>query len=157
LRFTYHWTVNSHDKGRDRTFDTAGLKRGDKLQVRVVAHDGKDQSREILSPVLMLGNSPPLITQLPSTGAEDGTFKYTFVARDPDGDRNLRFLLDKGPAGMRMDAITGVLTWTPRASQAGVHPVEVGVKDSKGEGSTFTFELTVGVQQAAPAPAARGY
>lgn len=151
LQFRYRWTVNGADKGRDRGFDTSGLKRGDKIQAYVVASDGQSESREQASPVLMLGNSPPTITQLPATRSDDGTFTYTFAARDPDGDRNLRFFVEKGPAGMRMDPITGVLTWTPSADQAGVHPVEVGVKDGRGEGSTFSFELTVGVQQAAPA------
>ena len=155
LRFSYQWLVNGRKAGQDRSFDSSGLKRGDKLQVQVVASDGIDESREVLSPVLMLGNSPPLITQLPAARFDDGTFRYTFAAKDPDGDRNLRFFLDKGPSGMRMDAIAGVLTWTPTASQAGVHPIEVGVKDGQGEGTTFTFELTV---NATPqAPAARGY
>jgi hypothetical protein len=157
LRFSYRWTVNGKEAGRDRSFDTTGLKRGDKVQVEVVARDASSESRRELSPVLMLGNSPPVITQLPATRSEDGTFTYTFVAKDPDGDRNLRFFVEKGPKGMRMDAITGVLTWTPTPSQSGVHPVEVGVKDGRGEGSTFTFELTVGVQQAPATPAARGY
>ncbi len=157
LRFRYRWLVNGEPKGRERSIDTTGMKRGDKLQVEVVATDGAEDSRAELSPVLMLGNSPPMITQLPATRSEDGKFTYTFVAKDPDGDRNLRFFVEKGPSGMRMDAITGVLTWTPTSTQGGVHPVEVGVKDSRGEGSTFTFELTVGVQQPQAAPAARGY
>jgi hypothetical protein len=155
LKFTYRWLVNGRKKGDDRSFDSGGLKRGDKLQVQVVASDGSSQSREVLSPVLVLGNSPPLITKLPSARFDDGTFRYTFVAKDPDGDRNLRFFLETGPSGMRMDAISGVLTWTPTATQAGVHPIEVGVKDGPGEGSTFTFELTV--RATVEAPAARGY
>ncbi len=80
------------------------------------------------------------------------------MSRDPDGDPNLRFFIEKGPAGARMDAIRGVLTWTPTAAQAGVHPIEVGVKDGAGEGSTFLFELTVRAAPPSPqGPAARGY
>jgi hypothetical protein len=154
LDFRYRWTVNGDARGRERTFDTTGLHRGDQIQAWVVADDGRDQSREVSSPILMLGNSPPVISRLPSEQFDDGTFRYTFAAKDPDGDRNLRFFVEKGPEGMRMDAISGVLTWTPTASQAGVHPIEVGVKDGKGEGSTFTFELTVRSTTPA-APAAR--
>ena len=153
LTFTYAWTINGSAAGRERTLDTKGLKRGDRIQATVVASDGSSESRETSSPVLMLGNSPPSITQLPASRSDDGTFQYTFVARDPDGDRNLRFFLERGPDGMRIDPITGVLTWTPSADQAGVHPVEVGVKDSKGEGSTFTFQLTVRADTAPAAPA----
>jgi hypothetical protein len=155
LSFRYEWTVNGESRGRERDFDTTGLRRGDKVQVLVVASDGSSESREERSPVLMLGNSPPVIAQLPSSGGEDGTFRYTFAAKDPDGDRNLRFFVEKGPAGMRMDPITGVLTWTPTADQAGVHPVEVGVRDGAGEGSTFTFALTVRATPPGPAAGAR--
>lgn len=158
LHFDYNWTVNGQTKGRDRTFDTSGLKRGDQVQVAVIADDGASDSRRKLSPVLMLGNSPPVITQLPASRFDDGTFRYSFEARDPDGDRNLRFFIEKGPVGARMDAITGVLTWTPTVAQAGTHPIEVGVEDGAREGSTYLFELTVRARQAAePSPAARGY
>ncbi len=158
LRFTYRWTVNGRRKGSEHTFDTTGLKRGDQVQASVIADDGTSDSREKRSPVLMLGNSPPVITQLPTSQLENGTFEYAFTARDPDGDRNLRFFIEKGPAGARMDSITGVLTWTPTVAQVGVHPIEVGVEDSAREGSTFLFELTVRASQAsAPTPAARGY
>ncbi|HIC68499.1 MAG TPA: hypothetical protein EYO90_03095 [Candidatus Latescibacteria bacterium] len=158
LRFTYRWTVNGQRKGRERTFDTSGLKRGDHVQAAVIANDGTSDSREKLSPVLMLGNSPPTITQLPASQSDNGTFEYRFAARDPDGDRNLRFFIEKGPAGARMDSITGVLTWTPTVAQVGIHPIEVGVEDSAREGTTFLFELTVRASHPlAPQPAARGY
>ena len=90
LAFRYEWTVNGKSKGSERTFDTKGLKRGDQVQVSVVASDADSESRTKRSPVLMLGNSPPLITQLPATQSEDGTFKYTFVARDPGSGRRDR-------------------------------------------------------------------
>ena len=158
LRYSYRWTVNGRARGRERSLDTTGLQRGDQVQVAVVAHDGTRDSREERSPVLMLGNSPPVITRLPTSRSEDGTFQYTFSARDPDGDRNLRFFLEKAPAGVRMDAITGVLTWTPMATQAGVHEIEVGVQDAAGEGTTFVFELSVQADAGgASSPAARGY
>ena len=158
LRYSYRWTVNGRPQGRERSLDTTGLRRGDQVQVAVIAHDGSSESREERSPILMLGNSPPVITELPVTRSEDGTFRYTFSARDPDGDRNLRFFLEQGPAGARLDPITGVLTWTPTSQQAGVHEIEVGVQDAAGEGSTFVFELDV--QTHGPnstRPASRGY
>ncbi len=158
LSFEYRWNVNGKQRGNERSFDTKGLRRGDQVQVEVVASDRSLRSRAVRSPILMLGNSPPVITQLPVTQSEDGVFRYTFAARDPDGDRNLRFFLDHGPPGMKMDPMRGVLTWSPTAGQGGVHQVEVGVKDGAGEGSTFVFDLTVNVAQPAAAPAAkRGY
>jgi hypothetical protein len=154
LRFDYEWKVNGKRRGTNRTFDTTGLKRGDQIQVHVVARDGSDKSRLTASPVLMLGNSPPMITELPTPRTRDGVFQYTFKAQDPDGDRNLRFFVENPPAGVHMDAITGLLTWSPTADQAGVHQIEVGVKDRAGEGSTFTFELNVRTQLPEGSPAA---
>lgn len=158
LTYQYTWTVNGEPRGHDRTFDTQGLRRGDKVQVRVVASDGSEESSSVASKVQRMGNSPPVITQLPPAQVSHGTFRYAFQAKDPDGDNNLRFFLANAPKGMSIDPITGVLTWTPDPSQAGVHPVEVGVKDSYGDGTTFKFNLTVSAKVrktgSAPSPAA---
>jgi len=151
LEFDYRWTVNGAPAGSDRILETSRLHRGDRIQVSVVASDGEARSREVSSPILPLGNTPPVITQLPDLERSDGTFRYRFEAKDADGDHNLRFFLASGPPGMHMDPVTGELTWHPDASQAGVHPVEVGVRDPSGEGTTFLFQVTVSATPAPPA------
>ena len=144
LDYQYTWLVNGSETGqRGREFSTRGLERGDKVRVRVVASDGSDSSRPAESREITLGNSPPLIKEIPGAQADDGMFRYSFEAEDPDGDRNLRFRLGKAPEGMRIDPILGVATWRPKESQAGVHPVEVIVQDSQGDGSALHFEVTV--------------
>jgi len=153
LRFKYEWFVNGVSKGQEREFSTQGLRRGDRLSVKVIAMDGATESRAFTSRTIALGNTPPRITRLPDVQTDSGVFSYQFEAFDADGDRNLRFFLDKSPDGMTVDGITGLLTWKPSAGQAGVHPVEIGVLDSEGEGTTFAFEVTVKAEQA-PASAA---
>lgn len=145
LEYNYRWFVNRTERANesDRTFDTTGLRKGDRIEVRATAFDGSDRSKESTSQPVLLGNGTPRITQLPQLETTSGTMRYAFAAEDPDGDRNLRFFLEAAPEGMRVDSLSGVLTWTPRADQAGVHPVEIGVKDSLGEASTFLFEVTV--------------
>ena len=76
-------------------------------------------------------------------------------ARDPEGDRSLRYQLRKGPEGMTINPVLGELRWLPRAEQAGVHPVEIAVLDSRGATAVQVFELTVGAG-APPPPAAPG-
>ncbi len=154
MGFEYEWMVNGSVRGRDREFDTRGLRRGDRLTVRVTASDGSSESRPFTSREIRLGNTPPRIASLPELQTESGTFKYQFEAIDADGDRNLRFFLEQAPAGMEVDAITGLLTWKPNAGQTGVHPVEIGVLDGSGEGTTFLFEVTVKAEAQAPANAA---
>lgn len=144
LRFEYVWLVNDEETGRvDRAFSTKGLHRGDKVKVRVVASDGTDESWAVDSREVQMGNSAPLIAELPEVADQDGLFRYSFEAKDPDGDRNLRFRLGKAPEGMRIDPISGVATWRPKASQAGVHQVQVIVQDSEGDASALEFEVTV--------------
>ena len=63
--------------------------------------------------------------------------------------------MENGPDGMRMDSLSGELRWRPRADQAGIHPVEVGVKDGFGDGTRFEFQVTVSAGDAAPAAPAR--
>ncbi len=155
LDYSYRWLVNGVERGRDRELRTEGLRSGDRLSVEVVADDGTDRSKPFMSPELQLGNTPPRITQLPDVQTDSGVFTYQFEAYDADGDRNLRFFLDQSPAGMAIDAITGELQWRPKASQAGVHPVEVGVTDSQGEGTTFLFEVTVATETPSTPPASR--
>jgi hypothetical protein len=144
LRFEYTWLVNGAEARRGgREFSTRGLARGDKIRVRVIASDGSDSSRAEESREITLGNSPPLIQEIPGAQTDDGLFRYSFQAEDPDGDRNLRFRLGKAPDGMRIDPILGVATWRPKPSQVGTHPVEVIVQDGQGDGSALHFEVTV--------------
>ena len=48
----------------------------------------------------------------------DSAYTYQVVATDPNGDTLTYELLD-GPAGMTMDAATGVLSWQPDSSAIG--------------------------------------
>jgi len=153
LRFSYRWVANGHLVGEEREFDTSTLKRGDKIHVEVVATDGQVESSPRQSREIEMANSPPRITQLPRMQVDGGELRYAFKAEDADGDRNLRFWVENGPDGMEMDSLTGELTWKPRADQAGVHPVEVGVKDGLGDGTKFEFNVTVNATTE-PAPPA---
>ncbi|MAE96859.1 MAG: hypothetical protein CL910_19600, partial [Deltaproteobacteria bacterium] len=152
LSFVYAWSVNGAERGSERSFDTEGLRRGDKLSLAVSASDGERKSKPYTIETV-LGNTPPTIR---SAGEKPiaSLYRHKFEAKDMDGDRNLRFYLETGPAGMTMDAITGMLSWKPDEAQAGRHDVVVGVKDGNGEGTTFSFAVTVATQPADSPPAA---
>jgi hypothetical protein len=164
LRLEYRWLVNGEvTRQRERTFSTAGLRRGDRVQVKVRARDGDSASGVLTSEELVLGNSPPEIAGIPKAEREGDAFRYRFEAEDPDGDRSLRWSLAEAPAGMTIDPIYGVATWRPGKEQAGTHTIEVQVSDNHGDGSSLRFQVTATVsektaqgdaQPAAPAPAA---
>jgi len=145
LRFRFEWRVNGqpvHAEGDH--FPTAGLHRGDRIEARVVASDGEAESLPFDSGAVSVGNSPPQITSNPQqVEIQDGTYHYAVEARDPDGDRNLRYKLVKGPAGARIDPVVGEFTWQPTRDQVGTHSIEISVDDGHGAETHQTFELTV--------------
>jgi len=152
LTYRYKWTVNDSVRGEERVFKTVGLRRGDKIALEVLADDG-DRLSQPYTIETELGNTPPSIASEGEKSGPDGAYEHQFVAKDPDGDRNLRFFLDEGPSGMRMDGITGTLRWRPGSGQGGRHEVIVGVRDASGDATTFGFavDVAMGSQDTPPA------
>jgi hypothetical protein len=107
----------------------------------------------VASGELQIGNSAPRIVSRPETQFEDGVFRYAVEARDPDGDRNLRFSLLRGPEGMSIDRFDGGIRWAPRPDQKGVHGVEVAVEDPQGGQAVQGFEVRIGSEASGPAAA----
>ena len=154
LRFRYQWSVNGSPVEEDGPrLDTAELRKGDELQVRVWVSDDSSESDPIYSHAVRIANPRPKIVSLPGGLDAEGVFRYAIEARDPDGDRSLRFQLSEGPPGMTVDPVTGEVLWRPTPEHAGVHAVELVVKDSEGASASQTFELTV-TSETDPAPAA---
>jgi len=63
-------------------------------------------------------------------------------ANDPEHNP-LTFSLDSAPTGMTIDAITGVISWTPTAAQAGRNRVSLKVIDGQGGSATESFTIQV--------------
>ncbi len=154
LEFEYAWSVNGRGVTESGpSFDTEGLERGDQIRVRVVASDGTSESDPIDSGVVRVANAYPEILSDPSGNWKDGWFRYQIKARDPDGDRTLRYSLRQGPEGMTVNPVLGEVAWQPTPDQTGKHPVEVVVQDAEGAESGQYFELTVRATELPP-PAA---
>lgn len=160
VRVEIEWWVDDRRAGQGASFDTSAMRSGESLRARARAGDGESWGSFAESAALALGNLAPEIVSAPGGLGPDGVFRYQLEARDPEGDRNLRYELVTGPAGMQIDAVLGELTWTPQAEQAGTHPVELRVVDSAGSEAGQAFEITVALPEledgaevpAAPAP-----
>jgi hypothetical protein len=74
-------------------------------------------------------------------------YNYTMTANDADGDR-LTYALLSAPDGMSIDPATGLVQWTPLASQVGTSLVTLAVADPAGAQGLQRFALTVNVNQA---------
>jgi hypothetical protein len=154
IRFKYRWFVNDRKADQDGDhFDTTGLERDDRVRAEVVASDGETDTQAVSSLEVVIGNGPPRLLGVPTPKLVDGTWVYAFRAEDPDGDKNLRFRLNRAPSGMQIDAKTGEVRWTPSFDQAGGHQVEIVVQDSFGDGNAIAFDVKVDVETA-PAAAA---
>ena len=89
-------------------------------------------------------NHPPIITSSPVVVAYVGQlYQYKVLALDDDGDA-VQFLIGagKGPSGMSIDPISGLISWTPSKSQVGNNNVTVLVTDGTGNSTqNFTVEV----------------
>jgi hypothetical protein len=153
VRYEYEWRVNGEAvEASGPVFSTGGLRRGDSVQVRVWASDGRARS-EIAGPSQTVANAGPVIHSMPAPAGADDRFRYQVRAEDPDGDGHLRFELAQAPPGMTVTRLGGLVEWSPPRGQSGTYPVEIVVEDSEGARTFQRFELTVGNPgPAAPAP-----
>lgn len=95
-------------------------------------------------------NHPPQITSTPVTAATEGVaYAYDVNATDPEGDA-LTYSLTQAPAGMTIDAATGLITWTPGAAQVGMQAVTVKVADAPGLSASQSYAISVASANVAP-------
>ena len=89
-------------------------------------------------------NSPPVVLSTPPTIAAVGaSYLYQVGAEDADQDR-LTFALLSGPAGMSINADTGVVEWSPVAGQEGAADVTIRVSDPLGAFADQSYTIQVG-------------
>ncbi len=88
--------------------------------------------------------TPPTIISTPITSATEGSaYQYLVSATDPNLG-TLIFSLDLAPAGMVIDPISGLITWTPTISQAGASfSVSVRVTDAINLFTKQSFSVAV--------------
>jgi hypothetical protein len=116
--------------------------------------DGEARQTFALEVVATAPNDPPVITSTPRSRARVGQpYVYLADASDPNGDQ-LSYHLDTAPAGMMIEASTGVVTWTPASQLQGTsQDVTVRVDDGRGGVDTQAFSLQVVSQDTNSAPA----
>ncbi len=146
----FQWIVNGQRQSvYEADFSTEGLRRGDEIQVEVVAYTAGSSSDAFLSDAIVLANAPPVMVPRPLGFDEAGVVDTRLEAVDPDGDAPLQFALIAGPEGLALSR-TGQLTWPDAHTKPGHHVVEVAIRDTLGAERKSRFALDVG-SPAAPA------
>jgi hypothetical protein len=88
-------------------------------------------------------NDDPVIRSSPQTTALQGVpYTYLVLADDPDND-TLRYSFNASPAGMRIGAANGLVTWTPASEQVGQNFVMIEASDGHGGRDVQSFIITV--------------
>ena len=107
------------------------------------AESAPSVAKQIRPLVSSSDNNPPQITSDPLRGAMVGTpYSYNVDANDADAD-TLTYALTIKPAGMTINAASGVISWTPTEQQRGVYNVAVSVTDPHAGADTQAFTVTV--------------
>jgi len=146
VSFRYRWTVNGRDEDADGpVLDLSELKGGDEVRVEVVATDGEDEGRSVMSDPFIIGNAKPVIVSTPdSIVIEGNTLSYQLRANDSDSGQRLHYRLEEGPEGMVLDPLLGDLSWTPGPDQVGEFSVRIAVEDLNGGIAKQSFSVTAG-------------
>lgn len=151
VELSYRWLRNGQplaDSDGPRVRPGVGH-RGEVIVLQVRASDGSADGPWVASAPLTIGNAAPAITTQPNyTLSGSGQYSYDVAAKDPDGDRPLKYELVEGPPGMVVDIVSGRVTWRVPASAKGAYGIELRVSDPYGGKTTQSYSLAVGWNEA---------
>jgi YD repeat-containing protein len=95
-------------------------------------------------------NAPPVFESTPLTAARAGeAYAYTALASDPGGGP-VSYLLQSGPQGMAVDALTGVVAWTPTFASPEQANVVLRAYDRSGAYASQSFTIALAGVNHAP-------
>ena len=114
---------------------------------------GMAQQTFLLSVGVGTPNAAPQFNSSPPVrGLAGELYLYPAAVSDPDGGPP-QFSLTQAPAGMTVDANTGLVRWQPAAGQTGLQAVTLQVSDQHGGAAVQRW--LIDVSSTGPQPAAR--
>lgn len=121
---------------------TEEFKRGDKISVRLIPHDGKTYGTPLTLNIVIANASPVIQPSEDMLNIEGSFYSYRVKAHDPDGDK-LVYTLKSAPSGMTINPVTGQIEWSIPTSFRGEAPVSISVTDGHGGEVLQSFTLEV--------------
>jgi len=140
ITMQYEWTRNGQPAGRGQSIE-GGLKRGDKIEIRLTPYDGEVYGRSVILN-REIGNWPPVIIKHNEFKFDKNVYSYQVKATDPDGDE-LTFSLASEQEGVKIDPATGLLIWVVPSDFKGKKSVTIVVKDGHGGITDYGLNLTI--------------
>ena len=128
ITFLYEWTKNGQLAADGDSI--GGIKRGDKLSVKITPFDGKLYGlSETYS--IEVKNTTPRISEIKEITTGENSLTYQVVANDADGDA-LSYSMVDAPKGMMIDQ-NGIIRWSFGKEDYG-KTIKAKVKVSDGHG-----------------------
>ncbi|HUP78500.1 MAG TPA: peptidylprolyl isomerase, partial [Pirellula sp.] len=115
----------------------------------IVATQTQSGSTSSASPVLSVtyDSTPPTAISasgLPTTANVGSILNFDLAAAEEG--QGLRYALENAPAGLTVNATTGVLSWSPIESQIGPQTANLRLTDAAGNSQTQTISIAVGAE-----------
>ncbi|HEU4617935.1 MAG TPA: putative Ig domain-containing protein [Gammaproteobacteria bacterium] len=121
--------------------------------VNVTASDGALAASDAFTLIVVAANLAPTASQIapdPQSATEGAAYSFNVSGffSDPDGGQ-LTYSISGQPAGIGIDASSGVISGTPAAGSAGAHTVTVTASDGT-DAASDSFTLNVAAANRAP-------
>ena len=128
----------------DSELPGGNLESGETTTATHISISNPDRARFDFSAfVLVEGNLAPVFASAPEVVTSAGSvYQYSAVANDPNG-QDVSYSLVSAPTGMTIDAVTGVISWTPDATDVAGHSISVQADDGNGGTAIQNYTLTV--------------
>lgn len=148
VAYRYHWFINGEKLADLDGPVLAGdrFRKGDRVALRVVPFDGREEGTAFTGQVLTIPNAPPRFVSSPPLQFKGQVYAYDLKAEDSDGDL-LTYSLEAAPSGMTIDSRSGGVTWEIGKDQAGEHPIRIVAQDEEGMRALQEYTLTIAISE----------
>ena len=138
----YRWKKNGQTV-QESSSEVLGdvIKRGDMIEVEVMASHGTGESSNGVSNYTMVGNAPPAIRLAGQTIGNEGAYQAKVESSDPEGD-NFDLSIKEGPPGLTIDN-GGNIRWAMDAKTEGMFSVAVSARDIHGAETALSYQIRI--------------
>jgi hypothetical protein len=145
--FSYQWLVNGNaiPQLTEATLPGAAFTKGDTIQVLITPNDFFADGPVYESFAMPVPDAPPTIVSQPPQAITSLDYRYQVEVSDSD-DTRFTFRLDEAPAGMTIDAATGLISWSLENVEPGSYTIAIIAADSDGAETAQEYTLTLSRQ-----------
>jgi hypothetical protein len=145
VEYRYAWRVNNLELVQETgpVLPGEAFFRGDIVKLKVTPQDEVEEGEPFSKGLeYEVGNAPPRIVSSPPTSITSLDYRYQARATDADEDE-ITYQLAKGPEGMTIHPVSGLVLWSMPADASGTFEVRIEALDAVGEWAWQEFSLEI--------------